>query len=68
MEKDFKQVYHSSNRSRVEIARELLVENGIDAIVMDQKDSVIPSIGEVEIFVHEENASRAMTILKDFTR
>lgn len=68
MEKDFKQVFHSTNRSQVEIARELLTENGIDAIVLDQKDSVIPAIGEVELFVHEENVSRALSLLKDFIR
>ncbi|MHA7112033.1 putative signal transducing protein [Sunxiuqinia elliptica] len=64
MEKDLVAVYSSDQEYQIQIARELLDENGIESFSLNQHDSVIPSIGQIELYVHQKNQQQAEKILK----
>lgn len=65
MEKDWKQVFLSGEMYRAEIAKELLENNGINAVILNQKDSAFTTAGDIEVYVHEDDAERAVEILKE---
>ncbi len=65
MEKDWVCVYHTEQGFQAEIAREILENEEIDCVVLNEHDSVIPSIGEVEIWVHQDFEVTATELLKD---
>lgn len=64
MEKGWKQVFLSADLYRAEIAKELLENNELEAVILNQKDSAIRSVGNIEVYVHEKNAEKAAEILK----
>ncbi|WP_163708876.1 putative signal transducing protein [Mangrovibacterium lignilyticum] len=64
MEKDFVLVFSTSENFKAEIAKEILTDNDINCVVLNQLNSVIPSIGEIEIFVHKNDLELALDILK----
>ena len=65
MEKDWVCVFHTEQGFQAEIAREILENEEIDCVVLNEHDSVIPSIGEVEIWVHQDFEVTATELLKD---
>jgi hypothetical protein len=65
MEKDWVCVYHTEQGFQAEIAREILENEEIDCVVLNEHDSVIPSIGEVEIWVYQDFEATATELLKD---
>jgi len=64
MEKDLVVVYSSDQDYQVQIAKELLDENGIESFTLNQHDSVIPSIGLIELYVNKQDQQNAEQILK----
>ncbi len=65
MEQDWVCVFSTEQSFQAEIARELLENEEINCVVMNEHDSAIPSIGEVEIWVHKDFKTQATEILKD---
>jgi hypothetical protein len=63
MEKDWKKIYFSGDEFKVLIARDLLEENGINAVIMNQKDSSYTSFGDIELYIEEEDEKEALRIL-----
>lgn len=49
---------------RSQVAVEMLLTNGVDAVAVDKRDSIY-KIGEIEIFVHRDNVLIAKEIIKD---
>ncbi len=68
MEKDWVCVFHSEQDFQAEIAREILENEEINCILLNERDSNFPSIGEVEIWVHQSFEQKAQELLKDLTR
>jgi len=64
MEKDWKQVFLTGEMYRAEMARELLEINGINAVVLNQKDTVYQTFGDIEVFVNDADEPMAIEILK----
>lgn len=64
METNFVLVFTTTEAFKAEIAKEILDDNDINCVVLNQQDSVIPSIGEIEIYVHENDLELALDILK----
>lgn len=57
-------VMTTANSARAEIARGVLEQNGINAVLMDKKDSSYSNIfGYVEVMVPTENAEVAKTLI-----
>lgn len=65
MEKDWKQVFLTGEMYRAEIARELLEHNGINAVILNQKDSSYTSFGNIEVYVNEKDVDKSIEILKE---
>ena len=48
-----------------EIAKEILENEEINCVVLNEHDSAFPSIGEIEIWVHQDFEKKATELLKD---
>jgi len=68
MEKGWKKVYFSGDEFKVLMARDLLEENGISAVIMNQKDSSYKTFGEVELFIEEEDEKESLSILEELIK
>lgn len=53
----------TNNSSRAEIARGILEQNGINAVLMDKKDNYSNHFGYIEVMVPTENAEAAKTLI-----
>lgn len=65
MDGDFVLVFSTTDNFQAEIARELLEENTLRCVVLNQHDSMIPSIGEIEIYVPKSDQELSLEILKN---
>ncbi len=57
-------VFSSDKLYQVELAREILEENGIESEVMNKIDSLLP-LGEAELYVNESDAEKALLIINE---
>ncbi|HOK25565.1 MAG TPA: DUF2007 domain-containing protein [Bacteroidales bacterium] len=64
MEKEWAKVYETAEDVKIEIARILLKENGIDSVIINKKDRSY-RFGELELYVHRDNVIRAKQLLKN---
>lgn len=58
-------MYHTEQSFQAEIAREILENEEIDCVLLNEHDSTFPSIGELEIWVHQDFEVKATELLKD---
>ncbi|HZL09652.1 MAG TPA: DUF2007 domain-containing protein [Prolixibacteraceae bacterium] len=65
MEKDWVCVYRSEQGFQAEIAREILENEEIDCVILNEHDSTFPSIGDLEVWVHQDFKVVATELLKD---
>ena len=56
-------IYSCSNLAEAELMKGLLIENGIEAVVVNKRDSVY-LIGEAELYVQASDALLALQLLK----
>ncbi|MBT3208358.1 MAG: DUF2007 domain-containing protein [Bacteroidetes bacterium] len=66
MEKDLKLVYSTNKNYQAIIIRNLLIDNNIDSKLLNKKDSLIPTIGELEVYVDKKDEKKAKSIIKEF--
>lgn len=64
MEKGWEKILETSNELHIEIAKQILQENDIEAIILNKKDSLY-QIGDIEIYVHRDDILEAKLVLKD---
>jgi hypothetical protein len=64
MEKGWEKILETSNELRIEIARQILEENDIEAIILNKKDSSY-QIGDIELYVNRDDIIKAKLVLKD---
>ncbi|HEK19402.1 MULTISPECIES: DUF2007 domain-containing protein [unclassified Mucilaginibacter] len=69
MEKNWVKVFTSSNYYQSEIVKQMLTGNHINAVLLNRQASSHQNFGEVEVYVHQDNFSRAieMMILNQIT-
>jgi len=65
MEKNWICVFHTGQNFQAEMAREILENEEIDCVLLNEHDSTFPSIGELEIWVHQDFELKATELLKD---
>jgi hypothetical protein len=63
MEKGWAKIWETSDEIRIEIARQVLADNDIEAIVINKKDSFY-RFGDIEIYVSQDNILKAKQLLK----
>ncbi len=64
MEKNWVCIYSTNTSYRAEIAKDLLDENDIDAVIINKQDSNY-LFGQVEVYVERDYAIRAKHILRN---
>jgi len=65
MEDNWISVYSSDKPWQAEIARQVLSENGIEAVVLNKQDSSYLIFGEAEVYVSLEDSEKSKEILKN---
>ena len=64
MEKDWTLVYTVNKSYQAELCLELLEGSEIQGVVINKKDTTYTSFGEYEIYVHQDKAEKAKTLLQ----
>jgi hypothetical protein len=62
MEKDWIKIFTSSDFYRAEIVKQVLIEHDIDAVLLNKQLSGY-NIGAVEVYIHQEDFSKAVEIM-----
>ena len=62
MEKGWIKIFTSSDFYRSEIVKQVLIENDIDAVLLNKQLSGY-NIGAVEVYIHQEDFSKAVEIM-----
>lgn len=65
MEKDWTVVYTVDKQYKADLAKEILEEVGITAVIMNKRDSALQNFGEFEVYVNNEFAEKAKKKLQD---
>jgi len=65
MEKDYLKVFTTDQVYKADIAHDLLENNEIANVILNQRDTVIPSFGDISIYVHKKDKEKAIEILKN---
>jgi hypothetical protein len=65
MEKDWVCVFRTEQGFQAEIAKEILENEEINCVILNENDSNFPSIGELEVWVHQDFEAKATELLKD---
>lgn len=63
MDENWAKAYQSGQMIRAEIAREILEQNGIAAVIVNKQDSSYPIFGMCEVHVPADQLLKAQTIL-----
>lgn len=64
MEKDWVIAYESKQEYLAEIARSVLSDNDIESVIINKKDSICNSFGDIEVYVNRHNLIRAKQVLQ----
>lgn len=62
MEKGWIKIFTSANFYQSEIVKQMLIENNIDAVLLNKQLSGY-NIGAVEVYIHQEDFSKAVEIM-----
>ncbi|MDI3520991.1 MAG: hypothetical protein PWR03_1179 [Tenuifilum sp.] len=64
MDENWKEVFSTAQSWQAEMAKQVLEENGIAAVVINRKDSSY-LFGEVSVYVEKSNEEKASELLKE---
>lgn len=64
MKEGWVKVFSSLDLIQVKLVEDLLKQHGIESHILSKPDSVIPSIGEAELYTLAEKAEDALEVLK----
>jgi hypothetical protein len=65
MQPEWIKIFSSPLLFKVELARQLLEENGIESVVVNKQDSSLLVYGEAELHVPKESVETALEVLKN---
>jgi hypothetical protein len=65
MEKDWVCVFQTDQAYQAEIAGDVLENEGIECVILNEHDSAFPSVGEVEVWVHQDFSTKATELLSE---
>ena len=63
--KDWVKVFSHSNPIQVEMMKHLLEEEEIDSVILNKKDSVYGTFGEIELHVPREAVIKALRLINN---
>lgn len=62
---DFTKIYSSDDPVKAKLIQGLLEKNGLEAHILDRKDSAYVMLGEVAVFVPAKDAEKALDIVDE---
>lgn len=62
METDWVKIYTSHDFYKSELVRQVLIENEVEAVIMD-KQGFPYRIGEVEVYIHQNDFQKALELI-----
>ncbi|HCT29359.1 MAG TPA: hypothetical protein DIW31_01175 [Bacteroidales bacterium] len=65
MEDNWVSILSTSQPWQADMAKQILAENGIEAVVLNKRDSSYTVFGEIEIYVSQEDAEKSKNLLKN---
>ena len=65
MEKNWINIFNSSNLIEVEIVKQMLNENNINAVILNKQDSSYNLFGSIDLYVKEENQTIALQLINE---
>lgn len=65
MEDNWILIYSTPQPWQAEMAKQILEENGIEAVVMNRRDSSYTVFGEAEVYVVKEDVEKSKELLKN---
>jgi hypothetical protein len=65
MEKGWNIVYRTNKQYLADMVKTMLKDNNIESVIINKKDSVY-LIGELEVYVREEDKEKADGLIKEF--
>jgi len=63
MEKDWVKIFTSANYYQSEIVKQVLIEHQITSVLINKQDPTHRSFGNVEVYIHQEDFSRAIELI-----
>lgn len=63
MEKNWVKIYTSFNFYQAEIVKQVLIENHIETVLMNKQDSSHKTFGLIEVYIHQDDFSKAIEII-----
>jgi hypothetical protein len=63
MEKDWVKIFTSANYYQSEIVKQVLTEHQITSVLINRQDTAHRSFGNVEVYIHQEDFSRAIELI-----
>ena len=63
--KNWTAIYTTDKMYLAELAKQMLADNGIEAVVISKKDSSY-KFGDIEVFVNRDNVIKALLLIKEF--
>ncbi len=63
---DLTKVFASSDPVKAQLIQSLLHKNGLEASVLDKKDSAYVMLGEAAVFVASKDAATARKLIEEF--
>lgn len=63
MEQNWIKIYISHNFYQAETVKQILMENQIDAVLLNKQDSSYRNFGNIEVYIHERDFSQAVEIM-----
>ncbi len=65
MEKGWVEIYGTAHEYKASMAKDLLENDGIKAVILNQRDSAYRTFGEFGVFVAEADKIKAVELLKN---
>jgi hypothetical protein len=63
MEKNWIKLFTSTNFYQAEMLKQALIENDINAVLMNRQDSSHKIFGHIDVYIHQDNFGRAIEIM-----
>lgn len=63
MEQNWIKFFTSTNFYQSEMVKQTLIENHIDAVVLNKQDSSHRTFGNIEVYIHKEDFPQAVEIM-----
>jgi len=65
MKENWVKIYSSTDLVRVKIAEDVLKQNGIESHIVNKPDSMLPMLGQAELFTPPGKSDAALKVLKN---